>query len=60
MWKIEKPKINLPEGWELYESVHFVYLFFNGRRIAIFNANTVTPNVIEEAIKKEEEKQNIF
>ena len=47
------PCFNLPEGFELREDVHFVYLYKGGECVATFNSAAVTPDeILAECEKK--------
>ncbi len=48
MWKID-PSFPLPEAFELREDTHFVYLFYHGQKVRVFNANRVTSTEILKA-----------
>ena len=47
------PCFNLPEGFELREDVHFVYLYKGRECMSVFNADRVTPeDILAECEKK--------
>lgn len=45
MWSV-KPSFDLPEGFELKEDRHFLFLFYKGRARRVFNSELATPEVI--------------
>ena len=47
------PCFSLPEGFELREDVHFVYLYKGRECVGVFNADRVTPeDILAECEKK--------
>jgi hypothetical protein len=48
MWDVD-PTFDLPEGFALKENTHFVYLFYHGQKVRVFNANRVTSTEILKA-----------
>jgi|GEM_PF-6334526 len=49
-WRVKHPTINLPEGFELWEDMIYVYLLHGETVVVVFNASTVMPGSIIQAI----------
>jgi hypothetical protein len=51
MWDVD-PTFDLPEGFSLKEDTHFVYLFYHGQKVRVFNAGKAAPASILKACRE--------
>ena len=49
MWKVH-PSFVLPDGFELAEDSTFLYLLYEGKKIAIFSHSATPENILKECV----------